>query len=47
VLGNMLRAAGIENVAVYPVPIPAFDAGKLREIAFAESLCRHDVCLFS
>jgi hypothetical protein len=29
------------------VAIRAFAAGKLREIAFAESLCRHDVCLIS
>jgi len=29
------------------VPIPVFAAGELREVAFAESLRRHDVCLFS
>jgi hypothetical protein len=45
VLGNVLRAVGIENVAVDPVPIPVFAAGELREVAFAESLCRHDVPL--
>jgi hypothetical protein len=28
------------------VPIPIFAAGKLREIAFAESLRRHGVPLF-
>jgi len=41
VLRNVLRAVGVENVAVDPVPIPAFAAGELREIAFAESLRRH------
>jgi len=46
VLGNVLRAVGVKNVAVNPVPIPIFAAGKLREIAFAESLRRHGV-LFS
>jgi hypothetical protein len=45
-LANVLRAVGVENVAVDPVPIPAFTAGKLREIAFAESLRRHDVPRF-
>jgi hypothetical protein len=46
VLGNVLRAVGVENVAVDPVPIPGFAAGKLREIVSAESLRRHDVvCL--
>jgi hypothetical protein len=37
----VLRAVGVENVAVDPVPIPGFAAGELREVAFAESLCRH------
>jgi len=46
VLGNVLRAVGVKNVAVNPVPIPIFAAGKLREIAFAESLRRHGVPLF-
>ena len=41
VLGNVLRAVGVENVAVDPVPIPAFAAGELREVALAESLRRH------
>jgi len=41
VLGNVLRAVGVENVAVDPMPIPAFAAGELREVAFAESLRRH------
>jgi hypothetical protein len=45
VLGNVLRAVGVENVPVYPVPIPVFAAGELREIAFAESLRRHVVPL--
>ena len=45
VLGNVLRAVGVENVAVDPVPIPSFAAGKLREIACAESLRRHVVPL--
>ena len=37
VLGNVLRAVGVENVAVDPMPIPMFTAGELREIACAES----------
>src|ERR1019366_6985654 len=37
VLGNVLRAVGVENIAVDPVPIPVFAAGELRELAFAES----------
>jgi hypothetical protein len=45
VLGNVLRAVGVENVPVDPVPIPVFAAGELREIAFAESLGRHVVPL--
>jgi hypothetical protein len=45
VLGNVLRAVGVENVAVDPMPIPVLTAGELREIAFAESLRRHDVPL--
>ena len=45
VLGNVLRAVGVENVAVDPVPIPGFAAGELREVAFAESL-RHVVPLW-
>ena len=32
VLGNVLRAVGVENVAVDPMPIPVFTAGELREI---------------
>ena len=40
VLGNVLCAVGIENVAVDPVPIPILAARKLREVAFAENLCR-------
>ena len=44
-LGNVLRAVGVENVPVDPVPIPVFAAGELREIAFAESLRRHVVPL--
>ena len=47
VLGNVLRAVSVENIAVDLVPIPVFAAGELREIAFAETLRRHDVCLFS
>src|ERR1700728_254286 len=47
VLGNVLRAVGVENVAVDSVPIPVFAAGELREVAFAESLRCHGVCLFS
>src|ERR1019366_7458865 len=45
VLGNMLRAVGVENVAVDRVAIPSVSAGELREIAFAESLRRHNVCI--
>jgi hypothetical protein len=45
VLGNMLCAVGVENVAVDPVPIPVFATGELREVAFAESLRRHVVPL--
>src|SRR5882672_1761692 len=45
VLGNVLRAVGIENVPVDSVPVPVFAAGELRELVFAESLCRHDVPL--
>jgi hypothetical protein len=45
VLGNVLGAVGVENIAVDPVPIPVFAAGELREIVFAESLRRHDVPL--
>jgi len=41
VLGNVLRAVGVENIAVDPVPVPVFAPGELREIAFAESLRRH------
>jgi len=46
VLGNVLRAVGVENVAVNPVPIPRFTARELREIACAESLRRHDFASF-
>jgi len=45
VLGNVLRAVGVENVAVDPVPIPVLAAGELREIVLAESLRRHVVPL--
>src|SRR5216684_5154772 len=45
VLGNVLRAVGVENLAVDPMPIPIFTAGKLPEVAFVESLRRHDVPL--
>ncbi len=38
VLGNVLRAVGIKNVTVDRMPIPAFAAGEMCEIAFAESL---------
>jgi hypothetical protein len=44
-LGNVLYAIGVENVPVDSVPIPVFAAGGLREVAFAESLRRHDVPL--
>jgi hypothetical protein len=47
VLGNVLRAVGVENAAVDPVPIPGFAPGELRQVAFVESLRRHGVCLFS
>src|ERR1700678_2586881 len=45
VLGNVLCAVSVENVAVDPVPIPVFAAGELREVAIAESLRRHVVPL--
>ena len=45
VLGNMLRAVGVENVAVNRVSIPVVAAGELRQFGFAESLRRHDVPL--
>jgi hypothetical protein len=45
VLGNVPRAVGVENVPVDSVPIPILAARKLREVAFAESLRRHDVPL--
>ena len=40
-LGSVLRAVGVENVPVDPMPIPIFTAGELREIACVESLRRH------
>ena len=46
VLGNVLRAIGVENVAVDSVPIPVFAASELREVAFAESLRRHGSASF-
>ena len=46
VLGNVLRAVGVENVAVNGVPIPVFAAGELRQVVFAECLRRHVVPLF-
>ena len=45
VLGDVLRAVGVENVAVDPMPIPGFAAGELREVAFAESFVVM-LCLF-
>src|ERR1700693_1943237 len=45
VLGNMLRAVGVENVAVNRVSIPVVAAGELRQFGLAESLRRHDVPL--
>src|ERR1700733_14174250 len=45
VVGNVLRAVGVENVPIDPVPIPVFAAGELGEVAFAESLRCHGVCL--
>jgi hypothetical protein len=41
----MLRAVGVENVAVNRVSIPVVAAGKLRQFGFAKSLRRHDVPL--
>ena len=40
-LGNVLRAVSVQNVAVDPVPIPVVATGELREVALAESLRRH------
>jgi hypothetical protein len=45
VLGNVLCAVGVENVAVDSVPIPILAARKLREVAFVESLPLHVVPL--
>jgi hypothetical protein len=45
VLGNVLCAVGVEDVAVDSVPILILAACKLREIAFIESLRRHGVPL--
>jgi hypothetical protein len=45
VLGNVLRAVGVEDIAVDSMSIPVFAAGELREIAFAESFRRHVVPL--
>jgi hypothetical protein len=45
VLENMLRAVGVENVAVNRVSIPVVAAGELRQFGFTESLRRHDVPL--
>lgn len=45
VLGNVVRAVGVENVAIDRVPIPVFAAGELREVALAESFRRHVVPL--
>jgi hypothetical protein len=47
VLGGVLRAAGVEHVAVDPVPVPVFAAGELREIGLTEIFRRHVCCLFS
>ena len=41
----MLRAVGVENVAVNRVSIPVVAAGELRQFGFGESLRRHDVPL--
>jgi hypothetical protein len=46
VLGDVLHAFGVENVAVDPVPIPVLAPRKLREVALAESLLRHNVTSF-
>ena len=46
VLGNVLRAVGVKNIAVDRMAIPVVAAGELRQVGFAESLRRHDVPLF-
>ena len=45
VLRNVLRAVGVVNVEVDPMPKQVFAAAELCEIAFAEGLRRHDVPL--
>jgi hypothetical protein len=44
-LSELLRAVGVENVAVDRVPIPVVATGKLREVACADNLRRHVVPL--
>lgn len=45
VLGDVLSAVGVENVAVDRMAIPVVATGELRQFGFAESLRRHDVPL--
>jgi hypothetical protein len=46
VLGDVMHAVGVENIAVDPVPIPVLAPPELREVALAESLRRHNVASF-
>src|ERR1700687_6436358 len=45
VLGDVLRAVGVKNIAVDRMAIPVVAVGELRQFGFAESLRRHDVPL--
>jgi len=46
VLGNVLRAVGVKNIAVDGMAIPVVAAGELCQVGFAESLRRHNFPLF-
>ena len=45
VLGNVLRAVGVKNIAVDRMAVPVVTASELRQVGFAESLRRHNVPL--
>src|ERR1700678_887010 len=45
VLGNVLRAVGVKNIAVDRMAVPVVTASELRQVGFAESLRRHHVPL--
>ncbi len=46
VFGNVLRAGGVQNIAVDRMAIPVVAAGELCQVGLAESLRRHNVPLF-